>query len=251
MKKLIFLTALVLAVPLFAQSARRAVPQDFASDFQTVPAMGNTTGFGGTRFVTYVALFNPTSSAFNVVASLYDANGTKREATIPLAANELKTYANFLETVFNYTGGGAVTFQAPATAGGTNNNRFIVSAEARTMGARYGTSIPTVEFAGSSSKSFAAGVAVTANSRTNVGCFNQSDATNAVKASVYDKVGGVLIGTVNLTLPPKAWGQTTVTSIVTDGYVQFEPAEPAVCYAVVVDNATNDGRFISAVEYTP
>src|SRR5688500_1324813 len=100
MKKLICLAALLAvaaAMPAFSQSARRAVPQDFASDFQTVPAMGNTTGFGGTRFVTYVALFNPTSSAFNVLVSLYDANGTKREATIPLAANELKTYTNFLE----------------------------------------------------------------------------------------------------------------------------------------------------------
>ena len=42
-----------------------------------------------------------------------------------------------------------------------------------------------------------------------------------------------------------------VSSIVSGGYVQFDPTDSAVCYAVVVDNATNDGRFISAAEYRP
>ena len=42
-----------------------------------------------------------------------------------------------------------------------------------------------------------------------------------------------------------------MTTIVSGGYVQFDPTDSAVCYAVVVDNATNDGRFISAAEYKP
>jgi hypothetical protein len=42
-----------------------------------------------------------------------------------------------------------------------------------------------------------------------------------------------------------------VNSIVSNGNVQFDPTDSAVCYAVVVDNATNDGRFISAAEYKP
>jgi hypothetical protein len=56
---------------------------------------------------------------------------------------------------------------------------------------------------------------------------------------------------VNLNLAAKAWRQTPVNSMITDGVVRFEPAEAAVCYAVVVNNTTNDGRFISATEYTP
>ena len=42
-----------------------------------------------------------------------------------------------------------------------------------------------------------------------------------------------------------------VTATVVGGYVQFDPTEAAVCYAVIVDNATNDGRFLAATEYKP
>jgi hypothetical protein len=221
MKRLVCLAALTLAVittPAFSQSSTR-IPRDlsFASDFQTVPVVANNPGQSGT-FQSYVALFNPTSSAYSVTASLYDVTGTKRTALIPWAAGELKTYTNFLDAVFNgFTGGGAVTFQSPDTAGGTRNNRFIVSTEVRTAGARYGTTVPVLDFAGMSSRSFAPGITVDSNTRTNLGCF----------------------------------GQTGVTTIVSGGYAQFDPTDSAVCYAVVVDNSTNDGRFISAAEYKP
>lgn len=253
MKRLIAvlaLAAVVVATPAFSQSAR-VRPLNFASDFQTVPVMGNTRGVGGATFQTLVALLNPTSSAFPVEVTLYDAAGGTHEATINLAAGELKTYPNFLEAVFGFSGGGAVTFRSPDTAGGTHNNRFIVNAEVWTAGNRYGTSIPAVEFPGSTSRSFAAGITVDANTRTNIGCFNQAGVANTVKATVYDKTGQLAVGTVNLSLPANAWGQTGVPSIVSDGYVQFEPSEAAVCYAVVVSNGTNDGRFIQATEYQP
>lgn len=249
MKRIIFITALItaliLALPLCAQS-RRATPfTSFASDSQTVPVLANTTGIGGATFQSYVALLNPASASIPVEVTLYDPTGTKRNATITLAAGELKTYSNFLLEVFNYTGGGAATFKAPS------GQRFIVNTEVRTGGTRYSTSVPSLEFAGSSSKSFAAGITVDANSRTNVGCFNQSAADNVVKATVYDKTGTQNLGSSTLNLAANGWGQTSINAIVSGGYVVFEPQEAAVCYAVVVDNSTNDGRFISAAEYTP
>ena len=254
MKKLTVLSALALAVaiPALAQSARRAAPLNFASDFQTVPVMANTTGVNGATFQTFVALFNPTSSAFAVQATLFDANGTKHDATINLAAGELKTFPNFLDSVFHFSGGGAVTFKAPASAGGTNNNRFIVNAEVWTnTGGRYGTSIAVLEFAGTASRSFSPGITVDTNSRTNIGCFNQSDAANKVKATILDATGQLTLGTVDIDLPANAWRQTGVSTVVGNGTVRFEPSDAAVCYAVVVDSKTNDGRFISAAEYTP
>ena len=54
-----------------------------------------------------------------------------------------------------------------------------------------------------------------------------------------------------LTLAAHAWGQTALSTIVSGGYVEFEPSDTAVCYAVVIDNSTNDGRFIPAAEYRP
>ena len=243
MKRLFALLLIVCAVPAFAR--RGVKPNDFASDFQTIPVMGNTPGAGAT-FQTFVAIMNPTSAAFPVEVSLYDNQGSKRTATINLAAGELKSYPNFLDAVFSgFVGGGAVTFRSANPA-----QRFIVSAEVWTSGARYGTSIPSLEFAGSNSRSFAAGISVDAASRTNIGCFNQSGDANAIAATVYSKSGQVL-GTVNLNLAANAWAQTGVNSAVTDGYVVFDPQEAAVCYAVVVTNSTNDGRFISATEYEP
>ncbi len=256
MNRLAYLTALVLAVivaaPAFSQSERHVVAQSsFASDFQTVPVMGNTPGLAGATFQTYVALLNPTSSTFPVTVTLYDGTGAKRDAMITLAPGELKTYPNFLDAVFQFTGGGAVTFKSPESTGGTHNNRFIISAEVRTSGARYGTSIPALEFAGSNSRSFSAGVTVDSNNRTNIGCFNQSDSPNKVTATILDNTGKQVVGSADLNLAANGWGQRAVNAIVSGGYVQFDPSDAAVCYAVVVDNSTNDGRFIPAAEYRP
>src|SRR5256885_195711 len=124
MNRLMSLTALALAVIVttsaFARPNGRAGALSFASDFQTVPVMANTAGAGGATFQTFVALLNPTSSSFAVNVTLYDAAGVTRNATITLAAGELKTYANFLDAVFQYTGGGAVTFQSAESTGGTS-----------------------------------------------------------------------------------------------------------------------------------
>jgi len=254
MKRYLMTTALALAfvaVPLFAQTPGQPQNFDFASDFSTIPVAANVPGLNGT-FQTYMAIYNPTSSTIPVTVSLYDASGTKRDATITINAGETKTYQNFLSDVFaGFTGGGAVTLSTPPSAGGTHNNRIIATSEVRTSGTHFSTAVPTLEFAGSSSRSFAPGVTVDSNSRTNVGCFNQGDTTNTIKATVLNSTGTAIGSQATLTLAPHAWGQTAITTSVTGGSVQFDPSDSAVCYAVVVDNSTGDGRFISASEYTP
>jgi hypothetical protein len=252
MKRLIFTAlALLVAAAALAQPAGRPAAREFSSDFQTIPVMGNTPGAFGATFQTYVAILNPTSSAFTVQAQLWDANGVEHDGTINLAAGELKVFQNFLADVFNVTGGGAVTLKAPETAGGTHNNRFIVSTEVRTSGTHFSTTIPALEFAGSNSPSFVPGVTVDSSTRTNVGCFNQSNVPNTINVKVLDSSGKNTVGTTSLSLPANGWGQTGISSVVSNGYVQFNPAEAAVCYAVIVDNTTSDGRFVNAVEYRP
>ena len=249
MKKVILSIALTAAVAMTASAQLQRKTNGFASDLQTVPVMANLPGLGGS-FQSYVALYNPTASAFNVTATLYDNSGTTHTATIALAAGQLKTYDNFLQTAFTYSGGGAVVFSAPNSVGGTHNNRFIVDSEVRTAGTRYSTSIPALEFAGSSSRSFSPGITVSGTSRTNVGCFNQSANGNTVAVTVLDGTGAT-VGTTTLNLGANAWGQAPINAAVTNGLVQFDPSDNAVCYAVVVDNATNDGRFIPSTEYQP
>ena len=248
MKRLICLVALaIVTIPTFAESVRRTPRSlSFASDFQTVPVMANTIGAGGAVFETYVALLNPGPSALPVTVSLFDAVGARHDAIIELGAGELKTFDNFLDSVFHFTGGGAVTFRSA-----DSSKRFIVSAEVWTDDGRYGTSIPALEFAGTDSPSFAPGVTVSTNTRTNIGCFNQSGAPNTVTASILDATGHLTLGTVTFNLAANAWSQTAVSTIVNEGYVRFTPSDAAVCYAVVVDNFTNDGRFVSAAEFRP
>lgn len=249
MKRSITLTllALVLAVTASAQGVRSNA-NGFASEFQTIPIVASTAGANNSVFQSYVAILNPTSTAFAIIASFYDANGTKTEKQINLAAGELKTYQNFLREVFNMEGAGSVTLRSTSAFG---NNRFIVSSEARTAGTQYSTTVPALEFAGSASRSYSAGISVNTDSRTNVGCYNQSAADNVVKVKVLDKSGQQTLGTFDLSLAPNGWRQAPVSTIVSDGVVSFEPGEAAVCYAVVVSNTTHDGRFISSVEYTP
>lgn len=257
MKKLVSPLVLALAAavagPALGEGAAKG-PRlaGFASDLQTVPVMTNASGLQGATFETHVAIMNPTASAYSVTVTLNDATGAKRTATIPLAAGELKTYSNFLGSVFQLQGTGAVTLSAPESTGGTHNNRFILSVEVHTVGAGgwFGTAVPALEFAGTSSPSFAAGIFVDAQTRTNVGCYNQSAAANTIKVRVYNGAGAQ-IGTFDMALAANAWGQAGVPQSVTGGYVRFEPQDNAVCYAVVVNNQTNDGRFIQAVEYAP
>ncbi|HYC59517.1 MAG TPA: hypothetical protein VEK79_08120 [Thermoanaerobaculia bacterium] len=243
MKRLLGLAAIaLLTMPAFARETRT---ETFASDFQTVPVMANTTGAGGVVFRTQVSILNPTAAAFPIDVTLFDAAGTQHDAVITLAAGELKTFTNFLDDVFDYSGGGAVTFRS-ANA----DQRFVVNAEIWTDGGRYGTDIPALEFGGTDSPSFSPGIAVGSLSRTNVGCLNQAGGENRITATVLD-ANGLAIGSVELKLPANAWGQTRISTIVNGGYVRFTPSDSAVCYAVVVDNSTNDGRFIPAAEYRP
>jgi hypothetical protein len=244
MKKAIYFAFTCSIVAAAARGQLQRAPSAFASDFQTVPVVANVPGAGAV-FQSYVALLNPTSSSFVVIATLYDSSGTPTEASIPLGAGEEKTYDNFVADVFGRTGAGAMTFRSPDPS-----NRFIVTSEVRTSGTRFSTTVPTLEFAGTSSPSFVAGITVSSATRTNVGCFNQADANNRITATVVDKTSAVL-GSVELNLPPHAWNQTGIPTSVSDGYIRFNPSEAAVCYAVVVDNNTADGRLVMAAEYSP
>jgi hypothetical protein len=255
MKKLAFLvavlTAAVVATPAFSQ-ATPDLGKAFASDSLTVPVMINASGAGGATFGTYAALMNPTSKAFPVTVTLFDNGGNKTQKTITLAAGELKQYQNFLNDVFAYSGLGTVRFQSGVEVGGSSDNLFLLSAEIYTTGSgvRYGTSLPTLEFPGTDSRSFSVGITVDASNRANVGCFNESAAGNTVNATVFDGTGQQ-VTTVQLQLGPNAWGQRAMNAAVSGGYVRFNPSGPASCYAVVANNTTNDARFIPAVEYTP
>jgi hypothetical protein len=60
-----------------------------------------------------------------------------------------------------------------------------------------------------------------------------------------------LLNTVTLTLAAKTWNQVVVPVNVTGGFIKWRLQSAAFCYAVVVDNKSNDGTFIPASDYVP
>jgi hypothetical protein len=213
--------------------------------------MVNAGGLYGASFGTYVAIMNPTSHAITVHTTLHDSAGITYGATIALGAGEMKAYDNFLDSVFSFSGAGAVRFESGAAVGGGNDDLFILNAEVYTSGAaRYGTTLPSFDVPASDATSWAPGVVIGPSMRANIGCVDESGAANTITATLFDGSGNE-VKTVSLALPANAWGQASLDARVDGGYVRFTPTGAASCYAVVVNNGTNDGRFVPAVEYAP
>jgi len=236
---------LLLALNVFAAGPRQPKRSfSFASNFAVVPSMANLPGLSGAVWKTKVELFNPSASDYSIQASLYDKTGKLQDKTIDLAAGQLKSYPNFLSDIFGFGGAGAVKFNS-----GGDQNQFVLNAEVYTDTAngRYITPVPGLAYDASNSKSCSLGVTVDSNNRTNIGAFNYSSSSNIVNAELYDSTG-TLVTTLTLTLAPDAWNQVVVPNSVSGGFIEFTPTLPAFCYAVVVNNTSNDGDFIQAVE---
>src|SRR5262245_4749104 len=250
MKKLIMpvFMALALVATSSAANQRNALG---AFNTITIPVMANTAGVQGAFFKTRVVIFNPTQDSYAVDATLYSTSGQVAKVTINMAAGQVRNYENFLQQIFNFNGAGAVKFDSLAgTPAGTAGREFIVTSEVYTEGP--GGSYKTVASAGPILEdtlpefdSFSLGINVNTNSRANVGAFNSSAGANEINADVYN-ASGSLLTTVTLALEAKAWNQVAVPVDVTGGYIKWRVQSPAFCYAVVVDNKSNDGTFIPA-----
>ena len=233
-----------------AGSSRNAI--NVASTSVVVPSVANVTGLTGSVFRSRISLFNPTAFTYPIRATFHNIAGNMSNVNITMAAGQMRVYDNFLGDVFSTTGAGSVRFESRLITGGSPNFQFVVNAEVWTVvsSGRYGTSVATVIGGASTSDAFSAGVRVDSDFRSNVGCFNDSGSTNVVVADVFDGSNN-LVTTVTLSVPPNAWAQSAIPASLSGGYVRFRPSQPAYCYAVVVNNTTNDGHFIPASEFTP
>ena len=254
MKRLITLLVIALtstqAFPNDLVPSRNAL--EFTSTYAVVPVMANLQGVTGSFFRTRVVLMNPTASPYPIEVSLFGVGGFVTKTTINMAAGQMRSYDNFLGDVLSFTGAGTVKFESQRITGGSSNFQFLVTSEVWTTSAngRYGTTVPSNFIEASSSDAYSAGVRVDATTRSNIGCFNDSSLSNVVEAGIFDSSNN-LVTTITLTVDPNSWKQVSIPSAVSSGYVRFRPSQPAFCYAVVVDNTTNDGNFIPAAEFTP
>jgi hypothetical protein len=229
---------------------------DFAWAIQLVPVMANNPGLFGSLFKTRVSILNVAPLNYSIKATLYNENGKVNEATIPIANGQQLNYENFLQDVFAYQGAGPVKLDAWGDVpGGIMGNKFLLNVEVYTESPSGGvtkTIVPVTWLGGYISSGFPAaspGIYVDANSRTNIGCFNYdfgTIGTNLIQAELHSPAG-TLINTYQMDLGKDSWSQIGLGDPVSGGYILWRPTLSCFCYAVVVDNTSNDGSFIPAV----
>ncbi len=254
MKKLLVLTlSLLSGFDAFAANQRNAIA---AFDNITIPVMANVAGLQGAFFKTKVSILNPTQLSYPIEVTLYNTGGQVGKTTINMAAGQIRNYDNFLQTIFSYTGAGAVKFDSSSGApGGATSRDFIVSAEVYTesAGGRYKTVVTPgqlIENVVPDIDHFCLGITVDSSSRVNIGFFNNSEVQNEINADVYNSTGQ-LVTTITQTLSAKTWNQVPVPASVIGGFIKWRVQSSAYCYAVVVDNTSNDGTFIPASDFIP
>ena len=215
-----------------------------------IPASANSPGRFGAHYKTRVAIFNPTSRDYSIVARLYGTNGLISREDIAINSGRYIVWDNFLGQVFDYTGGGAVWLIASG-----EDDQFYMTAEVYTdsPNGRFSTTvvngiIPAYETGGE--PEFNVGISVNQNRRTNIGVWNWETKPSSVEAKVFD-ASAMLVETIGFELKGKAWQQKTISTPVRNGHVRWEingESEAHYFYAVEVDNKSNDGTLTWSVK---
>ena len=227
---------------------RQAIP---SSARLLIPTAANNPGQFGAVFKTRVSIVNVTNRTYTIYATLYRNGGGTLVRQITMGSRQARNYENFLQDVFSYSGAAGVELDAVlAPPGGTDLNQFVVFAEVYTDSANgiYKTVVNISDPSDGLSltdPSITPGVSVDGDSRTNIGCVNTATTQAIVNVDVYSNTGGLLT-TYFLTVPASGWAQGGVIQTVSGGYLvwRLQFGVSPNCFAVVVDNQSNDGSFI-------
>lgn len=249
MKRIWYPLALVLSLAI-TPAAPAVEPLVGGFNRVVIPVMANVAGMFNSQFRTKVAILNATQQSYNIQVILYGGSGQANSTNITMAPGQLRNYENFLQDVFSFTGAGTVIFDSNGTG-----RDFIVTAEVfNDLGAgRYKTIVapgPILENSLPEFDSYSLGITVDTKTRTNIGFFNDSPDPNLIRADVFD-ASGTKVATVDNTIPGKSWAQVGLATSVTNGYIKWKVQASAYCYAVVVDNLSQDGTFVPAADYIP
>ncbi len=157
------------------------------------PSAANVAGLNGSFYRTSMNLLNLNAQEITISAGLMTPSGASASKDIVLPANSYRTYDNFLQEVFGYTGGAGISlFDA-------SSKPFVAVAEVYTAGAAGRLSIPLAGLNGSDAvavstsgaTSVASGLRVTAGTRANVGCSNLDPVPATVRVDLSAITAGV------------------------------------------------------------
>lgn len=218
-----------------------------ATRTQLIPTAANAPGLFNAHFKTRVTLLSLGSSRqssvrLEVLPSAL-ARGPVRVITLAPAA--VVTFEDFLGEL-GYTGGAAILVTH------AEDQPLFVTAEvyADSPGGRYTTVVPVITDPANDRRRLTSGVTNSGVSRANLGCASLSDRDEFARAEVHGPDGAEL-ATLQLTVPRRGWVQRTIPFSVSDGYVIWGtfanlagPPEGVFCFAIVVNNASNDGSLL-------
>ena len=210
-----------------------------------IPAAANNPGRFGAHFKTRVVIFNPSERSYTITARLFGTYGSLLQNDIPITPGGYRFWDNFLEEVFDYSGGGAVWLTSPV-----EEDQFHLTAEVYTdsPNGRFSTTvingIVPLPVAGIE-PDYNVSIFVNQRRRTNIGVWNWESAPSSIEAQVFD-ASGTMIETIAFELNGEAWQQKTISTPVENGHVRWQingQSQTHYFYAVEVDNQSNDGTL--------
>jgi hypothetical protein len=246
---LVFASALLLATPLLAGEAHVRSPAPLvvgAVSHLLLPTSAYGNGQFGAVFKTRISVANVTGWAYSVRAGFSTAAGEVAVQSFTMLPYETRTWDNFLGSVLQLSGAGAIDFDS-----GNTGYRFIVSAQVYVDGpnGRFSTAVQSADEAGTivtGRPGYVVGISANAFDRTNLGCASDSPSYQTIRAQVYS-ASNEYLGSRSFDMNPWGWTQIGIDIPVTDGILVITSTQRAVCYGVVVDNVSNDGTFQLAV----
>ena len=209
-----------------------------------LPTSANATGRFGAIFKTKVSIFNAVNSSYDIRVGLSDSSGEIAHTFVSLSPGETLTFNNILGDLFGFTGAGAIDLDSGSTA-----FLFIVNSQVYvdTVAGRYTTAVQFADDLGAITPSrpgFAVGVSNDSLRRLNVGCASNTSVSQTITFQGFDRDNFAVGDPFAFTLVGFGWGQFFAANFsLTNGGVRITTTGNAVCWAVEVDNISNDGTF--------
>ncbi len=214
-----------------------------------LPTSANVHGNFGAFFKTKVSIFNAVNATYDIRAGLSVSNGEIAHVFITMAPGQTRTFDNILDDLFGYTGGAAIDLNS-----GDTSFRFVVNAQVYVDNptGRYTTAFQFADDLGDITPSrpgYVVGISVNSQRRTNVGCASNTSLPQTITFQGFDANNFSVGSQFTFTLAGFGWAQYAATFTLTNGGIYITASDNAVCFAVEVDNTSNDGTYQLATPF--
>jgi hypothetical protein len=214
-----------------------------------LPTSANVTGQFNAVFKTKVSIFNAVNASYSIRAGLSVGNGEISHTFISIGPGQTITYSNILNDLFGYTGGGAIDLDS-----GNSGYVFIVNSQVYvdTVAGRYTTAVQFADDLGDITPSrpgYVVGVSINSLFRVNVGCASNSAFPQTITFQAFDANNNAIGSPFSFVLAGYGWAQYSANFVLTNGGIYITASDNAVCYAVEVNNISNDGTFQLATPF--